>query len=93
MHRCAGGTGGALPHRHDLTSVARDVAYTAIGLGVLGFQRAQVGRRELERRLVQLSRHLDERAAPRLDELERVLPDQLAAAFRQVRQKVVRKPA
>lgn len=34
-----------------LTHTARDAAYTAVGLGVLGFQRAQVRRRELERQL------------------------------------------
>mgnify|MGYP001815153699 FL=1 len=31
--------------------VARDATYTAIGLGILGVQRAQVRRRELERAL------------------------------------------
>jgi len=31
----------------DLTRVAQDAAYVAIGLGVVGFQKAQVARREL----------------------------------------------
>ncbi len=79
-------------HR-ELASTLRDAAYTAIGLGVLGLQRAHVRRREIERQLVELSRDLDERVAPVLDELERRLPGQLAAAFRQVRQQVVRRPA
>ncbi len=34
-----------------LTDLARDVAYVAIGLGVLGYQRAQVQRVELQNRL------------------------------------------
>lgn len=33
------------------TGVAKDATYTAVGLGVLGFQRAQVRRREIERAL------------------------------------------
>lgn len=37
----------------DLTKVGKDAAYVAIGLGVLGFQKAQVRRREL---LAQLER-------------------------------------
>jgi HPt (histidine-containing phosphotransfer) domain-containing protein len=36
---------------NDLTKVAQDAAYVAIGLGVLGFQRAQVRRRELQSQL------------------------------------------
>jgi hypothetical protein len=32
----------------DFTKVAQDAAYVAIGLGVLGFQKAQVRRRELQ---------------------------------------------
>jgi len=35
----------------DLTTFARDAAYVAVGLGVLGFQRAQVQRVELGKRL------------------------------------------
>ena len=31
------------------TGLARDVTYTAIGLGLLAYQRAQVQRREIER--------------------------------------------
>ena len=33
--------------REDITKTAKDAAYVAIGLGVMGFQRAQVRRREL----------------------------------------------
>lgn len=35
----------------ELSKTARDAAYVAVGLGVLGFQRAQVRRRELIQRL------------------------------------------
>jgi uncharacterized protein HemX len=34
-----------------VTDLARDAAYVAVGLGVLGFQRAQVQRVELQQRL------------------------------------------
>jgi hypothetical protein len=34
-----------------LTDLAREVTYVTVGLGILNFQRAQVRRRELERRL------------------------------------------
>ncbi len=33
------------------TGLARDVAYTAVGLGVLTYQRIQVRRRQIEREL------------------------------------------
>lgn len=33
--------------REDITKTAKDAAYVAIGLGVMGIQRAQVRRREL----------------------------------------------
>ena len=35
----------------DLQKTAKDAAYVAIGLGVIGWQRAQVRRRELEQQL------------------------------------------
>jgi hypothetical protein len=35
----------------DLRQLARDSLYVAVGFGVLGFQRAQVARRDLEKRL------------------------------------------
>ena len=35
----------------DLRASARDALYVGVGLGVLGFQRLQVQRRELERAL------------------------------------------
>lgn len=41
-----------------LTKLARDAAYVAVGFGVLGFQRAQVRRRELRKRLEGLASQL-----------------------------------
>ena len=35
----------------DVRNAARDAAYIAVGLGVLGFQRAQVRRRELQQQV------------------------------------------
>jgi pantothenate kinase len=46
----------------ELIDAARDAAYAAIGFGVLSFQRAQVRRRELERRLEERRRDLGQRA-------------------------------
>lgn len=44
-----------MPELNDLTNevanVARDIAYVAVGLGVIGLQRAQVQRNELRARL------------------------------------------
>jgi hypothetical protein len=45
----AGTAGGSVAHR--LVDVARDATYVSVGLGILGLQRAQVRRRDLERRL------------------------------------------
>ena len=41
--------GGALAGR--ATDLAKDATYVTVGLGLLGYQRAQVRRRELERAL------------------------------------------
>jgi hypothetical protein len=39
----------------EITKTARDAAYVVVGLGVLGFQRAQVRRQELQKRLTDRS--------------------------------------
>jgi hypothetical protein len=39
----------------EITKTARDAAYVVVGLGVLGFQRAQVRRQELQKRLTHAS--------------------------------------
>jgi hypothetical protein len=46
-----------------VTDLARDAAYVAVGLGVLGYQRVQVHRVELQNRLTQdlaLDQHIDD---------------------------------
>lgn len=46
-----------------VTEFARDAAYVAVGLGVMGFQRAQVRRVELQRRLTRdlaIDRRIDD---------------------------------
>ena len=55
-----------MPDKTDLTdltkgigTVARDAAYVVVGLGVLGIQRAQVQRVELEKRLKELDIDVD----------------------------------
>ena len=48
-----------------VTDLARDAAYVAVGLGVLGYQRAQVQRNELKSLLSKdfsLDQHLERRA-------------------------------
>ncbi len=56
----------------------RDVAYVAIGLGVLAFQRAQVRRRELAKRAEEIERRL----GPALKDLE----ERIEPVARQARQ-------
>ena len=43
---------------HTVASRARDAAYVAVGLGVLGLQRAQVQRQELARRSAEMDQRL-----------------------------------
>lgn len=45
----------------DITSAARDAAYVLVGLGVLGFQQAQLRRRELLKLLSQPGTQFDDR--------------------------------
>jgi hypothetical protein len=48
---------------HGVTNLARDAAYVAVGLGVLGYQRVQVHRVELQNRLsedLSLDQHIDD---------------------------------
>ena len=51
---------------HQVTILATDALYVAVGFGVLGFQRFQVRRREIEARLdpevLDLVRTIEERA-------------------------------
>ncbi|MHB8681173.1 MAG: hypothetical protein ACYDA2_03645 [Acidimicrobiales bacterium] len=45
----------------EITKTARDAAYVVVGLGVLGFQRAQVRRQELAQRLADPKAQVEER--------------------------------
>jgi hypothetical protein len=46
----------------DLTTKVENTVYTAVGLGILGFQHLQVQRRELERQVTTTVRRLAEQA-------------------------------
>jgi hypothetical protein len=65
----------------EVATWARDVAYVAVGLGVLGFQRAQVERRQLQQRLGTDLPHVEGRLAdvrsalPDLAAVRSALPD------------------
>lgn len=75
----------------DLLSRARDASYTAIGFGVLAYQRLQVRRRELTKEVggkegvVRFVHRVEEAVDPVLDGVERRLPDQARTAFHQAR--------
>jgi hypothetical protein len=45
----------------DLTTTVENTVYTAVGLGILGFQHLQVQRRELQRQLAAVARDLADR--------------------------------
>ncbi len=72
-----------MPELHEITddvaTWARDVAYVAVGLGVLGFQRAQVERRQLQQRLGTDLPHVDladvRSAMPDLTAVRSAMPD------------------
>jgi hypothetical protein len=80
------GREGASGRGDDLLGSAKDAAYVAIGLGILGFQRAQVQRRELLKQLrrdggetdlgsvgsevARLLLELDDMAEPVVDQLD-----------------------
>ncbi len=57
----------------DVAARLRDSLYTAVGFGVLGFQQAQLRRRELQKELAKLDQKVD----PVLDDLEARLPEDL----------------
>ena len=71
-------TPGDVDETTDLTKTLKEAAYVAIGFGVLGFQRAQVRRRQvtelaqdLERRLQPALMDASERVEPLLDQIRR----------------------
>ena len=80
---------------NDLVNRARDVGYTAVGFGVLAFQRLQVRRRELTRELVtaaggrkavgRLVREAEKVVDPVLDNVEKRLPSRARTSLHQAR--------
>lgn len=75
----------------DLTAQARDAAYTAVGFGVLAFQRLQVRRRELVKQVggregvARFVHKVEEAVDPVLDDVERRLPEQARTAVHRAR--------
>lgn len=69
----------------DLNRRLRDPAYTAVGFGVLGFQRAQVRRRELTHQIETVIGPLRAEVARRGTDLEERLPNQARSAARSLR--------
>lgn len=61
----------------DVGDGLRDSLYTAVGFAVLGFQQAQVQRRQLQKELARLAVEVDEKVEPVLDDLEAKLSDDL----------------
>jgi hypothetical protein len=84
----------------ELVNRARDAAYTAVGFGVLGFQRLQVRRRQLTKEVDKrigeaiggragvgkIVRRVDAVVDPVLDRVERGLPGSARSVFHQARQ-------
>ena len=87
----------------DVTKTAKDALYVTVGLGVLGYQKAQVRRRELARQvetqwgetaqqLQKLARELQGRVEPVLDQLEERLPGSARELVRQARTRLTATP-
>ena len=85
----------------ELRQRLREAAYAAVGLGVLGFQWLQVGRRDLSRQLQpqvrdaaatlqRLAAAADEAVNPVLDRFEQGLPDETRDLVRAARTAAVR---
>jgi C4-dicarboxylate-specific signal transduction histidine kinase len=76
------------PGIDDAAARLRESLYTAVGFGVLGFQQAQVRRRQLQRELSRLAAEVDERVDPVLDDLEARLSDEVRPLVSQARSAV-----
>ena len=87
----------------DVTKTAKDALYVTVGLGVLGFQKAQVRRRELARQvetqwgetaqqLQKLARELQGRVEPVLDQLKGRLPGSARELVHQARTRLSATP-
>jgi hypothetical protein len=80
-----------------VTEFARDAAYVAVGLGVMGFQRAQVRRVELQRKVTRdlaLDRRVDDlregatKGVARIDELAVTAAHLVGATLQPLEQKL-----
>jgi hypothetical protein len=69
----------------DDTDALRDAFYTAVGFGVLGFQQAQLRRREIQKDLARLAAELDGKIDPVLDDVVARLPEDLQPLAAQAR--------
>jgi hypothetical protein len=72
----------------DAAARLRESLYTAVGFGVLGFQQAQVRRRQVQRELSRLAAEVDERVDPVLDDIEARLSDEVRPLVAQARSAV-----
>lgn len=81
----------------DLTKTLKDAAYITVGLGVIGFQKAQVRRQELKKQLKtqladtrgqieKLAKTVEDRVEPVLDQVEDKLPEQAKDLVKQARE-------
>jgi len=69
----------------DAASQLRDSLYTAVGFAVLGFQQAQLRRRDLQRDLARLAVEVDGKVDPLLDDVVARLPEDLRPLAGQAR--------
>src|SRR6266480_6658369 len=80
----------------DVTKTVKDAAYVTVGLGVLAFQKAQVGRRELTKQVETqlngtteqvkgLTKKVEDRITPVLDQLQEAVPAQAKDIVKQAR--------
>lgn len=74
----------------DAAARLRESLYTAVGFGVLGFQQAQVRRRQLQKELSRLAAELDERVDPMLEDLEARVSEDVRPVVSQARSAVRR---
>ena len=80
----------------DVTKTVKDAAYVTVGLGVLAFQKAQEGRRELTKQVEtqltgtgeqvqRLAKKVEQRIQPVLGQLEATVPAQAKDLVKQAR--------
>lgn len=80
----ANSSGGAAANE-ELARMAKEVAYTAIGLGVMGFQKAQVRRHEVLKTLDQSLGVLFERLDAGIEPVARSLPAPAQSVLKQAK--------